>query len=585
MKRIVFALLVPVFLAAVPYEINFVGLKDTQTLKALFDVSDLVVLQDRPPKSINGLRYRIASDIPAFLKVLRAYGYYDATITSDVKQEKETLQVYISIHSGPQYTITSYQVFHGDCTESATIPHCESFTPESLGLNLNAPAIAVDIVNAELRLLTELARCGYPLASIEKRRVEVNMADKTVHAASCIEEGPLAKFGPISISGLQTVESRYVLRRLAWQEGQIYSPDATEATQKRLINSDLFSSVLISHDQELDAVGELPMRIRISEAKHRQISFGVYYATVDGPGVTCTWTHRNVRGMGEIITLNGDFSQRYLAGKITYKKPDFLTLNQAYRVAAEIMREQIHAYTVFTYSLANYIEKKFDNRKNISIGLEAEHFIVSDSASTGSYLLASLPFFGRYNTADDLLNPTKGYTIVYQATPFQSLWHTSQHFYKQRFTTTFYLPLGTKRAIFAGRLQFGSILGAKQKNIPLSVLFLGGSQDDLRGYRYKTVSPLNEHRKPFGGRSAVFFTAETRFRLTETIGIVPFADFGTVTFAGLPQFEVKWFKSLGVGLRYFTFFGPLRADIGFPLNRRKEVDPAFRIYASIGQTF
>ena len=100
-----------------------------------------------------------------------------------------------------------------------------------------------------------------------------------------------------------------------------------------------------------------------------------------------------------------------------------------------------------------------------------------------------------------------------------------------------------------------------------------------------TVSPLNEHRKPYGGRSAIFLTAETRFRFTETIGIVPFADFGTVTFSELPTVDAKWFKSVGVGLRYFTFFGPLRLDVGFPLDRRKGVDPAFRIYASIGQTF
>lgn len=145
--------------------------------------------------------------------------------------------------------------------------------------------------------------------------------------------------------------------------------------------------------------------------------------------------------------------------------------------------------------------------------------------------------------------------------------------------------MGTKRLIFAGRVQFGSIAGANQKNVPLPLLFLGGSEDDLRGYRYKTVSPLNEHRKPYGGRSAIFLTAETRFRFTETIGIVTFADFGTVTFQQAPQFNAKWFKAVGCGLRYFTFFGPLRFDIGFPLDKREGVDPAYRIYASIGQTF
>ncbi|HSX11694.1 MAG TPA: BamA/TamA family outer membrane protein [Chlamydiales bacterium] len=585
MKRLLLSLLAPAFLAALPYELNFVGMKDQEVMKAIFDVSDLVVLQDRPPKSINGLRYRIASDIPALLKVLHAYGYYDATVTSDVGNENGVVQVYILIHPGPQYTISSYEIFQGDCTEHASLPTCQSFTPESLGLKIGIPAVSVNIVNAELNLLTHLAQCGYPLASVEKRKVVVDMADKTVHAASCIKEGPLSKFGPVSIHGLKTVESSYVLRRLAWKEGETYTADDVEATQKRLINSDLFSSVLISHDEELDGAGELPMKMYVTEAKHRQLSIGAYYATVDGAGMTFAWINRNLRGMGEILSFNGDFSQRYLSGKITYKKPDFLTMDQTYRAIAQIEREKINAYIAFTYTFANYIDKKFNNRTNLSIGLDVEHFIVSDSASNGSYLLAGLPFFIRYNAADDLMNPTNGFSIVYQATPFQSLWFTDQHFYKQRITGTFYIPMGTKRAIFAGRIQFGSIAGTKQDHIPLPILFLGGSEDDLRGYRYKTVSPLNEHRKPYGGRSAVFFTAETRLRVTETIGIVPFADFGTVTFEQLPQFHAKWFKSVGLGLRYYTFFGPLRADIGFPLDRRRIIDPAFRIYVSIGQTF
>ena len=119
----------------------------------------------------------------------------------------------------------------------------------------------------------------------------------------------------------------------------------------------------------------------------------------------------------------------------------------------------------------------------------------------------------------------------------------------------------------------------------MTKLFLGGSENELRGYRYKTVSPLNAHRKPFGGRSAIYATAEIRWKATKTIGIIPFADFGTVTLSQVPDFTAKWFKSVGGGLRYFTFFGPLRFDVGFPLNKRKGIDPNFQIYASVGQTF
>lgn len=568
-----FLLAIPVCAFALPYEINFVGLSDKAVLKAMFDVSDLVVLQDRPPASINGLRYRINSDLPGLMKVLRAYGYYDASISTELDVQREVAQVYVLIFPGEQYRLASYQVYHGDCTELAPL------APENLGLCPNQPAFAVDIVNAELEVLSQLARIGYPLATISKRRVIVDMAEKEVNAATCVNEGPLSKFGPVTYFGLKGVRPQYVTRRVDWKEGEIYDTDLVEETQKRLLNSNLFSSVYISHGDELDAQGELPMKVRLTESRNQQFNIGLYYATVDGLGAIASWTHRNIGGMGEIFSIDADASFGWISGTATFKKPDFIVFGQTYRAFAQSSREHIHPYHDYIYRAGNYIE-----RKNMSVGLKIEHVNVFHSAANGDYLLIGLPIFAKYDTTDSELDPTSGYKLVYQVTPYQSCFHADQHFVKQRFTGTFFIPIRTKNFVFATRLQVGSIAGTRQHNIPLPKLFLGGSEDELRGYRYKTVSPLNDHKKPFGGRSAIFATFETRIRI-DPIGIVPFVDFGAVTFDELPKVNTKWFKSVGLGLRYYTFFGPLRVDIGFPLDRRRGVDHAFELYASVGQTF
>ena len=329
------------------------------------------------------------------------------------------------------------------------------------------------------------------------------------------------------------------------------------------------------------------MKMRLSEVKHKQFSVGVFYATVEGFGGSVRWIHRNLRGMGETMSIEGDFSKRWISGLVVYKKPDFLRYNQSYRALAQLMRENIRpTYLAFTYRFANYIEKKIEERSSMSAGLKLEHITVTKSSNDNSYLLLGLPLFGKYNTADNDLDPTQGYSIVYQCTPYQSLDYGNQHFIKQRLTGTVYIPMTqNKKMTLALRLQFGSIAGAKRTAIPLPKMFLGGSDDDLRGYRYKTVSPLNGSHQPLGGRSAIFATVETRIRVTKTIGVVPFADFGTVTLSEAPQLNAKWFKSVGAGVRYFAFFGPLRFDIGFPLDRRSEIDPYFTIYAAVGQTF
>jgi translocation and assembly module TamA len=78
---------------------------------------------------------------------------------------------------------------------------------------------------------------------------------------------------------------------------------------------------------------------------------------------------------------------------------------------------------------------------------------------------------------------------------------------------------------------------------------------------------------------------ELRTKLTSSFGLVAFSDMGLVEESVLPQFQQPWRFSVGGGLRIFTSFGPLRLDIGFPLNKRIGLDHNFQVYASIGQAF
>ncbi len=589
MKRAL-GFLLPLALSALSYEVDIVGLdQDSECLKAIKNKSELISLQDRPPASVNGLRYRAGRDQMDLIRVLHAFAYYDASIAYDiVPNAVDDYKVILLIRPGVPFQLASYAVLHGDCKESAEIVGCCPFTPEQLGLKLNARATSIDIVNAELDTLTELSRCGYPLAYIEKRRVEIDEAKKEMNAAICVQEGPRSAFGPATLFGLQGIYPRYIERRISWKEGQLYDSDEIVQTQQQLMDTGLFSSVYISHAEELDGHGQLPMKLRLTESKHKQISVGAFYGTVDGPGACFAWTHRNVRGMGEIIHAKADVSSNFAAGLLEYKKPDFLTLGQSFWTVGELSRENIHAYLAWSYRFGSYIERKWslpDARRAMSVGLKLEHYNVSESATNGRYLLLGLPIFAEYDTSDDLLNPTRGMSLVYQAIPYQTFQNSNARFIKQRVTTTFYFPLHQKWVVLALRSQFGSIAGAARSAVPLPVLFLGGSIDDLRGYHYKTVSPLNSEGQSLGGRSAVFLSTELRFRLSKTIGLVPFADFGTVTSSELPTFSAKWFKSVGIGFRYFAFFGPLRFDVGFPLDRRKGIDSWVRFYASVGQSF
>jgi translocation and assembly module TamA len=65
---------------------------------------------------------------------------------------------------------------------------------------------------------------------------------------------------------------------------------------------------------------------------------------------------------------------------------------------------------------------------------------------------------------------------------------------------------------------------------------------------------------------------------------VPFLDAGAVYDRAFPDFSRPLRVGAGIGLRYYTDFGPLRVDVGFPLNRERD-DATWQLYLSLGQAF
>jgi len=66
---------------------------------------------------------------------------------------------------------------------------------------------------------------------------------------------------------------------------------------------------------------------------------------------------------------------------------------------------------------------------------------------------------------------------------------------------------------------------------------------------------------------------------------VPFLDAGRAYEESLPEPDEELFYGAGLGLRYYTDFGPLRLDVAVPLNPRTDVDSKYQVYVSIGQSF
>lgn len=590
-RRFFFALIIysSIPLAAlangISYNVDFEGLDDGKTLKSIKLASHLTSLKKRPPASINALRYRADSDIPGLLKVLNAHGYYEARVNIRIQETFGEVNVIVRIDPGPRYRLASFKI-HLYCETPEITNECCHVSLEDAGVQLHKPAQAEAILNAELKVLQRLSECGYPLAKIENREVIVDGKTKEVSVQLEVKTGQKADFGPTAIVGTTRVKPLFVQRKLQWKEGESYDSRLVDKTQNALIDTGLFSSVLVTHEETLSSNGEIPLKVEVSETKHKSVNIGVSYQTVYGPGVTFGWANHNVGGMGRTLSFQGDITKISQTGVAKYIHTDFNTVGQDMIAQGEAAHEDIpYAYSMRSYSLMDRFERQFTKRMRGSVGVRAERLYVTASVQNGNFWLTEVPFYLRWSTANNLLNPTKGATLEYTATPAINVADSKNVYLTQQFTESAYYAVDAKeRIVLAQKLTLGFIVSNGLPAVPLCKRFLGGSELDLRGYRYRTVSPL-EHDRPIGGRSAIYMSFETRFRLTETIGLVPFFDIGSVYTTEYPTIHGKWFKSTGLGFRFFTFMGPFRIDLAFPLDRRKKLDPVFKVLVSIGQMF
>jgi translocation and assembly module TamA len=211
-----------------------------------------------------------------------------------------------------------------------------------------------------------------------------------------------------------------------------------------------------------------------------------------------------------------------------------------------------------------------------------------EQANTGeedSFGLVSLPTKFNWDRSDDRLDPTRGGRLWIENEPFVDVFGNDLAFNKSRLEYAHYLKvLETPRVVLAGRSAVGTLFGASRADIPADLRFYAGGGGSVRGFAFQKAGELDDQNDPIGGRSLFEASGEVRVRVTESIGLVAFVDAGAAFTSSLPDFDDELRIGAGPGIRYFSPIGPLRLDVGFPVNPRNS-DDAFQLYISIGQAF
>lgn len=567
---------------AIKYEASVSGEVEKHIIQSLTHISDTISLQNRPPMTMAQLKRRISEDVSKFTRALRSFGYYSPEVKYTISTEAEPVKIEFLINPGPPYVIT-------EVTITSICPDMDPDTPmpspETLGLEKGQRIHSSKVVDAMDIIIKDFRSRGYPFPIVEISEVIIDHRDHSASIHYTLDPGPWAMLGEISIKGLERVKPQYIHDRIPWEKGDEFKNSLMNEFRRQLTVGGLFSMVEISHPDELEDDDTLPIRVSVTERKPRTVRMGMGYETDIGPELRLGWTHRNFRGMGENLDFDLRVSDalKYTEGR--YTMPSFFRADQKLTLKTGASQEKQDAFDSESVYVSGMLERSLSSRLSVGAGIgyrlgRVEQF--GESKDLGLFYFPSdLTWDGR----DDVLNPGTGLHFNLQVIPFFDTLDSKSKFVKTYGSLNTYLELlSEKRIVLANRVALGAINAQSKSHIPPDERFYAGGGGSVRGYSYQTAGEL-EDGNPVGGLSLAEFNNELRFKISKHSGFVLFLDGGRAFDSSYPDFDQDLYWGWGLGYRFFTDFGPIRADIGFPVNPRKDQDDRFHIYISIGQAF
>ena len=535
-----------------------------------------------PPTTLAQLRRRAEEDANQLNEVLRSEAYYNGSVSASVRQGQGGAfeVVYLAV-LGPRTMIRSFTMRYSGHPDGG--PGLVEDATE-LGLQPERAATAQRVIDFTQKAIQHLHNNGYPDAKLDRRRVIVDLSASRADATLFITAGERYLFGPMLVTneGGRTNED-YVRELATIEPGAIYSRAQVDATTEALRKTGLFSGIAISSGEAEN--GALPQRVELTEREARTVRLGVQWSTSEGAGVTGSWEHRNLFGRAEKLTLALSIAEIEQSATADFRKPHFLRPDQSLLAAFEIAHEDSEAYKEDRIKTGVSLERVLSETWTGSLGVTFQLSETEDSNGRISYQLFGVPLTLRYDTSDDLLDPTEGLRATLQGTPyFGTSDEKATTFTKlEGVAATYLTPVDDLTFAFRGR--YGMIAAGETADVPGSTRFHAGGGGSVRGYGYQMAGPLDANNDPTGGRSVLEANAEARWRAFEDIGLVAFIDGGQAFENPVPSLSDPLLWGAGLGMRYYTPIGPVRADVAIPLNRREGVDDAFQIYVSLGQAF
>ncbi|EGR2758246.1 outer membrane protein assembly factor [Vibrio parahaemolyticus] len=514
------------------------------------------------------LRFQARLD-QSITEALNALGYYHAKISYSISEGNDELIV--SIHKGLPVKIKVMDVvISGEAKEDEEFANLIAKSPLKVGRILNQGEY--DSLKSGIRNLA-LQR-GYFNGDFKLNKLEVipelNEANVRLH----YDSGIRYHFGPVEITGSQIWENRVESMR-PFEIGEPYLVSDVGEYNQNLSNTDWFSSVFVEPDlSKLEDGRELPIKVSLAPAAKNQIETGIGYSTDTGVRGTLKWKKPWVSARGHSFNTALSLSKPEQTITAGYKIPLDDVLREYYQLQfglkhldnrdTESLESNLaverHWLTDGGWHKTVYVRHLYEN---FSQGLQDDgvQFVLPGATFSRTRVRGgSMPMWGDKQSVTveygdpALLSETRVLRLLGRSSWIRGIGENH-------------------RGLF--RLEGGANITEEFEKLSPSLRFFAGGDNNIRGYGYESISPVDESGALTGAKYILSSTLEYQYRVYGNWWAATFYDIGDA-FNDTPE----WKSGAGVGIRWASPVGPVSFDFAWGLDEKPNNE--FRIHFSLG---
>ncbi|WP_243645077.1 autotransporter assembly complex protein TamA [Rhodovulum euryhalinum] len=529
------------------------------------------------------------ADYARLIGALYAQGYYapvihirvdgrEAADISALSAPDRIGRVEIVVEPGRPYAFSEARI--GPVAPDTDLPG--GFVP-------GAPARSTTISRAAKAGIDGWRAAGHAKARVTDQRITAHHPSATLAARLDLAPGPPVVFGDLVIEGPSAVRPGRLRAIAGLPTGDRFDPEALERSAERLRRSGAFRSVSLAEAETLGPGGGMDIALTVSDDQPRRIGFGAELSSLEGVALSAFWMHRNLLGGAERLRFDAEIGgiggtesggQDYTLS-VRFDRPAVIGPDTGFYALAAIERLDEPDFREDTGRFGVGLTHVFSDRLSGAAALTFSYSDVRDDLGSRSMSHAMLPVSLTWDDRDSALNSRSGSYLDLGVTPLFAAGGDAESGAHVTADARLYREFGD-RVVLAGRMQFGSVLGAGADGVPPAMLFFSGGGGSVRGQPYESLAVELPGGARIGGRSFVGLSAEARIALRGKFGLVAFADAG---FVGPDSWvgDGDWHSGAGLGLRYDTGIGPIRVDIAAPVSGN--TGDGVQIYIGIGQAF